>query len=116
MMPHIPEQAPVFMDYREMCPQAIGPTYYEADDAPSPLRTPRKCGPERRDYACKNLGALERPDVLAPAIRIARCWEADATHVHAVGEFLRRQRPPKSSSVGGIVVDRCDGRRRSGGW
>ena len=36
-------------------------------------------------------GALERSDVLAPAIRIAReGWEADATHVHAVGEFLRK--------------------------
>ena len=49
MMLHIPEQAPVFMDYREMCPQAIGPTYYEADEAAeSPLRTPRLRGPRNR--------------------------------------------------------------------
>ena len=97
MMLHIPEQAPVFLDYREMCPQAIGPTYYEADDAPSPRYGHHACAVPGTVAGLLRMhetwGSLERADVLAPAIRIAReGWEADATHVHAVGEFLRKSK------------------------
>ena len=112
MMLHIPEQAPVFMDYREMCPQAIGPTYYEADDAPSPRYGHHACAVPGTVAGLLRMhetwGALERPDVLAPAIRIAReGWEADATHVHAVGEFLRKgkDRPNLQAWAGSLWTD-----------
>ena len=112
MMLHIPKQAPVFMDYREMCPQAIGPTYYEADDAPSSRYGHHACAVPGTVAGLLRMhetwGALERPDVLAPAIRIAReGWEADATHVHAVGEFLRKgkDRPNLQAWAGSLWTD-----------
>ena len=112
MMLHIPEQAPVFLDYREMCPQAIGPTYYEADDAPSPRYGHHACAVPGTVAGLLRMhetwGSLERADVLAPAIRIAReGWEADATHVHAVGEFLRKSkdRPNLQAWAGSLWTD-----------
>ena len=69
MMLHIPEQAPVFMDYREMCPQAIGPTYYEADEAPSPRYGHHACAVPGTVAGLLRMheswGALERSDVLS---------------------------------------------------
>ena len=105
MMLHIPEQAPVFMDYREMCPQAMVPRITKPMMPQVPATDTTPCG--ARDgggLRRMNLGSLERPDVLAPAIRIARRREADAT-VHAVGEFLAGKAGNLQAWAGSLWTD-----------
>ena len=112
MMLHVPDAAPIFLDYREMCPAAIGPLYYVPEDAPSSRYGHHACAVPGTVAGLLRMqetwGALSRADVLAPAIRIAReGWVADATHVHAVGEFLRKgkDRPNLKAWAGSLWTD-----------
>ncbi|MEN8006131.1 MAG: gamma-glutamyltransferase [Candidatus Krumholzibacteriota bacterium] len=79
----------VALDYREACPSAVGPDYYEdLPDGASELG-PKACGVPGTVagllHALENHGTLDRATVLAPAIKAAReGFAADAFHVGAV--------------------------------
>ncbi len=78
----------VALDYREMCPAAIGPDFYNdlPDDASK--RGVRSCGVPGTVagllYALEHFGTLDRKTVMAPAIRVAHeGFMADAAFVDA---------------------------------
>ena len=87
--PNDPGGRTVALDYRETCPAAVGPDYYENLPAGASELGPRACGVPGTVagllYALENFGALDRATALTPAIRAAReGFTADAFHVRAV--------------------------------
>jgi len=79
----------VALDYREMCPAAIGPDYYESLPDGASERGVKACGVPGTVagllYALEHYGTLDRATVLAPAIRAAReGFVADAAFVAAI--------------------------------
>jgi len=83
-----PEGHAVALDYRETCPSAIGPDYYEnLPDGASQLG-PKSCGVPGTVagllYALENFGTLDRATVMAPAIKAAsEGFAADPSQVAA---------------------------------
>jgi len=87
--PNDPDGRAVALDYRETCPAAVGPDYYESLPGDAGKLGPRACGVPGTVagllYALENYGTLDRATVLAPAIRTAReGFTTDIFHVMAV--------------------------------
>ena len=84
-----PDGRAIALDYRETCPSAVGPDYYESLPEGASRVGAKSCGVPGTVagllYALENFGTLDRATVLAPAIRAAReGFTADASHVAAV--------------------------------
>jgi gamma-glutamyltranspeptidase/glutathione hydrolase len=87
--PDNPAGRAVALDYRETCPAAVGPDYYEnlpGSDSQLGVRAAAVPGTVAGLlYALENYGTLDRSTVLAPAIKAAReGYVADVSHVGAV--------------------------------
>ncbi len=85
-----PNGRAIALDYREMCPAAVGPDYYENLPKSASRLGSKSCGVPGTVagllYALENFGTLDRATVLAPAIRTAReGFTADAFLVRAAG-------------------------------
>ncbi len=83
-----PDGRAIALDYREACPSAIGPDYYEDLPAGASERGPRACGVPGTVagllHALEHYGTLDRATVMVPAIRAAReGFVVDAFHVKA---------------------------------
>jgi len=83
-----PNGRAIALDYREMCPAAVGPDYYENLPKSASRLGAKSCGVPGTVagllYALENFGTLDRATVLAPAIRTAReGFTADAFLVGA---------------------------------
>ena len=86
--PDRPEGEAIALDYRETCPAAVGPDYFEnLPETDSQLGVHAAAVPGTVAgllYALENYGTLDRATVLAPAIKAAReGFAADAFHVGA---------------------------------
>jgi gamma-glutamyltranspeptidase/glutathione hydrolase len=87
--PDNPDGQAIALDYRETCPAAVGPDYYEGlPESASELGVRAAAVPGTVAgllYALEKYGSLDRATVLAPAITAAReGFGADAFHVGAV--------------------------------
>ncbi len=98
--PENPAGQAVALDYREMCPAAVGPHYYDHLPDGASRRGVHAIGVPGTVagllQALDRYGTLDRPTVLAPAIRAAReGFTADAAHVEAAATMaeVRRQHP-----------------------
>lgn len=86
--PGHPERRAVALDYRETCPGAVGPDYYEGLPGDASERGVHAVGVPGTVagllYALEKFGTLDRATVLAPAITAARDgFVADAAYVAA---------------------------------
>jgi len=86
--PEEPDGRAIALDYREACPAAVGPDYFENLPQGASKLGPHSCGVPGTVagllYALENYGSLDRFTVLAPAIRAAReGFTADISHVVA---------------------------------
>jgi gamma-glutamyltranspeptidase/glutathione hydrolase len=95
-----PQRRAVALDYRETCPAAVGPDYFEDLPAGSSEFGARACAVPGTVagllHALSGYGTLDRSTVLAPAIRAARAgFQADASHVAAAADMVAawRDRP-----------------------
>ena len=98
--PDHPQGRAVALDYREACPAAVGPHYYDGLPGDASRRGPHAVGVPGTVagllYALDRYGTLDRATVLAPAIRVAReGFPADEAHVGAVAAMaeVRRKHP-----------------------
>jgi gamma-glutamyltranspeptidase/glutathione hydrolase len=88
------------LNYRETCPAAVDPHYFErADDPDAPSRGGRSVAIPGHVagmlHALDKFGVLPRESVLAPAIRLARDgYEADAHQVQSSQEVIEYIRTP----------------------
>ncbi len=87
--PSHPERRAIALDYRESCPAAVGPRYFEnLESSASQLGVKAAAVPGTVAgllYALENYGTLDRAAVLAPAIKAAHeGFAADAFHVRAM--------------------------------
>jgi gamma-glutamyltranspeptidase/glutathione hydrolase len=83
-----PEGRAVALDYREACPAAVGPYFFDKLPTGASERGVYSCAVPGTVagllYALEKYGTLDRATVLAPAIRAARGgFDADASHVDA---------------------------------
>jgi len=86
----------VCINYREMCPGAVGAEYFEKiDDLEASTRGGKSCGVPGTVaglmYALDKYGTMERAKVLAPAIRLAReGYACDAAYLRAAKSLIER--------------------------
>ncbi len=83
-----PDGRAIALDYRETCPAAVGPDYYESQPAGASERGAKSCAVPGTVagllYALEHYGTLDRAAVMAPAISAARGgFAADAAYIEA---------------------------------
>ncbi len=105
-----PRGRAVALDYRETCPAAIGPDYYEKLPDEASERGVHSCGVPGTVagllYALEHYGTLNRATVLAPAIRAAREGFVADGH-RAVGDLVINEAQARALEL--IVRDGVDG-------
>ncbi len=83
-----PDGRAIALDYRETCPAAVGPDYYENLPKSASQLGAKSCGVPGTVagllYALENFGTLDRATILGPAIRAAHeGFTADTSHIVA---------------------------------